>query len=248
MTLSYAQGRYANTLVDHNLYYNNGWLPEDQGGMWHAGVMVVREDNSWDPYPTLAELQAATPWEDHGQSGSPAFWDYNLDDHALHDGSWPDFHLTPASTFAIDQGTAALPASLLALLDLFDVADFHWGPAYDLGRYEAGFALLVAPPSQAIDPGGTARYTLSLSPPDLPFSVALAEPSLPSGLTGHLSQASLTGTETATLAITDTHTTAPGIWYSIEVSGSGGGFSSSANVGLLVGGDKLYLPVLNKLR
>ena len=30
--LSDADGVFENTTIDHNLYYNNGWRPYDQGG------------------------------------------------------------------------------------------------------------------------------------------------------------------------------------------------------------------------
>jgi len=104
MAINYAEGRTQNMAVDYNLYHNNGW-----GDMWHAGPMVVRQMSSegslsWEPWQTLAEVQANTPWEDHGVAGDPAFWDYDVGDHDLHDGSWPDFHLTPASSDAIDGG------------------------------------------------------------------------------------------------------------------------------------------------
>ena len=99
-------------------------------------------------YQTLAAIQANTPWEDHGVGGDPGFWDYDSADHDLFDGSWPDFHLTSASANALDRGTTALPDSLIALLDAFEVTDFRRGQAYDIGRYEGGFAVLASPAVQ----------------------------------------------------------------------------------------------------
>ena len=64
----------------------------------------------------------------------------------------------------------ALPASLTALLVKFNVDDYLWGAALDIGRYEAGYQLLAAPVAQRIEPGGTAQFTLSLYPSDVPFS------------------------------------------------------------------------------
>ena len=78
-------------------------------------------------YPTLQDIQAGTNWEDHGVEGNPAFWDYDFSDHDLYDGSWPDLHLTTASSNAIDRGVVALPDSLITLLNKFGVFDPHWG-------------------------------------------------------------------------------------------------------------------------
>jgi hypothetical protein len=220
LSLSYAEGSYANMTIDHNLYFNNGWRSDEQGGMWKTGAMVIQEGGSWDPYPTLSEAQTNTPWEGHGLEGDPAFWSYNPADHDLHDGSWPDFHLTAASTDAIDQGATTLPASLTSLLEAFGVFDYHSGSAYDIGRYEAGFLLLAAPNSQAMDPGSTVHYILSLYPTDLPHTITLSAVSPSPYLTLNLSPAVLTGAQIATLTVSDTHAgpLLPGIWYILPIT------------------------------
>jgi hypothetical protein len=240
ISLHYAEGRYANTIVDYNLYQDNGWRPYEQGGIWHAGAMAIREGGSWNPYITLAEAQAATPWEDHGLEDDPAFWDYDLADHDLHDNSWPDFHLTSASA-AIDQGTASLPASLVALLDAYGIDDDYRGAAYDMGRYEAGFAILATPTSQAIDPGSRADYVLSLYPADLPHEVTLSVVNPSPGLTVTLSSNTLLPSGVVTLTVADGGAAAG--WYTLPVTGVGGGFTQAIDVGLLIGGVRLYLPV-----
>ena len=245
MTLSYEAGHTANMTIDHNLYFNNGWRAWDQGGMWHAGTMVVRESGSWDPYPTLAEAQAATPWEDAGQEGDPTLWSYDPADHDLHDGSWPDFHLTSGSTIAIDQGVTALPASLTALLTKFGVDDTHWGAALDIGRYEAGFQLLAAPIAQGIEPGGTAQFSLSLYPSDVPFTVMLSVINPSPSLTVSLSSQVLTPATPVTFTVT--HDGTPGTQvYTLSITGTSGGFTRTAQVALLVGGTRVYLPILRK--
>ncbi|HET92057.1 MAG TPA: DUF1565 domain-containing protein [Chloroflexi bacterium] len=247
ISLSYADGRYENVTVDHNLYHNNGWRAYEDGGMWRAGPMVVREGDSYDPYETLADVQANTPWEDHGVVGDPAFWDYDLGDHDLDDGSWPDFHLTAASIHAIDRGTLALPGSLAALLDAFDVDDFYRGTAFDIGRYEAGFAILPRPSVRAVDPGGAVTYTLRLYPPDLPHSVTLTAASPSPSLTLVLDPAVVALGGDATLTVTDSHSGSallPGLRHAIPITGSGGGFTDAVRVGLLVGGGRVYLPMV----
>jgi hypothetical protein len=244
VAIEYVEGRTANMMVDHNLYHGNGW-----GGMWHAGPMVVRQRSSgglsWEPQQTLGDVQANTPWEDHGVAGDPVFYDYDLADHDMHDGSWPDFHLTLASTNAIDGGTAQLPTSLVALLDTFEVDDTTWGTAIDIGRYEAGFAVIPAPAFQAIEAGGTAYYALAIYPPDLPHAVTLTLSTPPAGLTYALSSGVVTPGSVVTLTVThDGSQAGLDAWHTISITGDGGGFTQMTDVGLLVGGERIYLPIV----
>lgn len=243
-------GVYGNLAIDHNLYFNNGWRSWEAGGLWNPGAMTIyRDDGSNEYYQTLAEIQAGTFWEGHGQAGDPHFWDYDVDDHDLHDGSWPDFHPTSASDRLMDQGTVVLPDSLATLLDAFAVEDLHWGDAYDIGRYEAGFGLLAEPPSRGIEPGGMAQYALRLYPPDLPFDVTLLAATPSPSLTLSLDPAVIGGEAIATLTLTDSHsesTLLSGMRYTVPITGTGGGFVQSTFVGLLVGGTRIYLPTISR--
>jgi hypothetical protein len=246
IVLSDADGDYGNLLLDHNLYNGNGWRAYEDGGSWKPGAMVVyrgADPNKY--YPTLADIQANTPWETHGVAGDPSFWDYDPDDHDLHDGSWPDFHLTAESNNAIDRGTTALPDSLVRLLDHFEVQDPHWGQAFDIGRYEAGFGISATPAIQGMDAGGVAHYALRLVPDDLPHNVTLnaTSPSPDLGIT--ITPTVLGPGDVATLSVTDTGSTgAAGSWYTIRVKGTGGGFTRTTSVQLIVGGKPIYLPLM----
>jgi hypothetical protein len=177
--------------------------------------------------------------------GTPAFWDYNIDDHDLFDGSWPDLHLTASSLNAIDKGTEALPDSLSALLDKFGVNDPHWGTEFDIGRYEAGFAIQPSPIMLYIDPGGVAHSTLGLYPIDLPFPVTLNVSSPSPRLVVTLEPTIITSTISATLTISDTQggPPIPGLFFNIQISGDGSGFTNNTIVHLLIGGTQIYLPV-----
>jgi hypothetical protein len=95
------------------------------------------DDGADEYYPTPAESQARTRWEDHGQASDPHFWDYGVEDHDLHDGSWPDFHPTIASDKLMDQRTVTLPDSLATLLTaLLIITDSHSGSPLPSGvRY-----------------------------------------------------------------------------------------------------------------
>ncbi len=249
---TYAEGRTANTVIDHNLYSSNGWRSYDQGGIWRVGDILVRQtradgSSTYEPYAALAEAQAATPWEAHGMSGDPAFWRYDRADHDLLDGSWPDFHLTAASNAAIDRGAAALPDSLTALLTQFGVGDWHWGPAYDIGRYEAGFALHAEPAEQTIRPGGTAAYRLRLEPPDLPHTVTLSV-ALPSPhLAAELSSTVASPSAAVTLTLSHDRTAGAGLRYEVPITATGGGFLRTSVVRLAVEGARLFLPLGSRL-
>ncbi|MFZ6028746.1 MAG: right-handed parallel beta-helix repeat-containing protein [Chloroflexota bacterium] len=251
LSVGLVAGRSANTFIDNNLYYNNGWRTYENGGIWHAGAMVVTEYNeahsssSWKPYASLPEAQAATPWEDHGVNGDPSVWDYDLADHNLFDGSWPDFHLTPASTSAIDAGLSSLPASLTALLDRFGIADYRSGSAYDIGRYEAGYTLQASPFAQAIRPGETATYTLKTFPTDLPYPVVLSVAGPSSHLTVTLSSDTLVPGGSVTLHASHDGTPETRA-CTLQVNANGGGFSQNVALQLLIGGERIYLPVVSR--
>jgi hypothetical protein len=131
-------------------------------------------------------------------------------------------------------------------LTLFDVEDHHWGAALDIGRYEAGFVVVAEPTSQAIDVAGVARYVLYLYPPDLPHAVALTLPSPPAGLSYDPSSSVLAAALPVTLTVThDGSPQGQGEWLTVSITGTGGGFVQSAEVLLLVGGYRVYFPLVS---
>ncbi|HPH96904.1 MAG TPA: right-handed parallel beta-helix repeat-containing protein [Anaerolineaceae bacterium] len=246
LSLSYASGSTANIIVDRNLYFGNGWRSYEQGGLWHAGAVVIRDGSSYDTYPTLAEAQAATPWEDHGIDGDPNLWNYAFPDHAIWDGSWPDFHLTSSSLNAIDKGSSSLPPSLAALLRKFGGSDRIEGSALDIGRFEAGATLVATPISQVVEPGGTVIFTLSLFPSDTPYHLTISAPSPSTDLQVIPDETVISASETIHLTVTDINGSARTGWYAIPVTASGDGFSSTLTLHLLVGGSFWLFPLVIK--
>jgi hypothetical protein len=244
--ISSADGNYPNTTINHNLYFNNGWTPNPPSSIWKPGAMMAAGTSSSQWYQTLGEIQANTVWEAQGMEGDPVFWSYNLADHDPHDGSWPDFHLTAASANAIDKGTTTLPPALTALLNRFGVHDWHAGTAYDIGRHEGGFELLADPPGRSIEPGGTARYSLRVDPSDLPYAVTLTATSPSPDLFVALSPTVLAPGATATLIAADGQvgTSEFSRWYTVPITGAGGGFTRAGHVTLLVNGAHVYLPLV----
>lgn len=235
---------FGNMVIDHNLYFNNGWRSYEDGGVWMPGAMAVRTPEGQHYYPTISDIrQHPMGWEAHGVAGDPTFQRYDPHDHNLTDGSWPDFHLTPASDRAIDAGDA-LPASLVALLDLFAVDDPLWGTAYDIGRYEGSLMVSTTPPAQRIEPGGTAVYVLSVkSVSDFasPVTIAAGVPDLRFDLI--LDPSSISSSADVILTVDD-RGSASGLWYSLPITLTGDGFTWTERVDLLVGGSQIYLPLL----
>ena len=94
-------------------------------------------------------------------------------------------------------------------------------------------------------PGGSAQYTLSLSPQDVPFSVDLSLSDPSTHITPTLSAQRLSPGEPITLTLA--HDGTPGTQvYTLTISATGSGFTGSAKVDLLVGGNVLYLPAIRR--
>jgi hypothetical protein len=126
------------------------------------------------------------------------------------------------------------------------------GPAPDVGAYERpdySFTLGGERPFQAIQPGQSAVYPLRVSALGaFSASVALAHSPPPPSLIASLSPASIAPGETAALTLTDTHsgTLVPGLMHSLVITGSSQGLTDTWTVNLLVGGARLYLPLVIK--
>jgi hypothetical protein len=108
--------------------------------------------------------------------------------------------------------------------------------------------LTAAPLSRTIAPGGVVTYTLTVQPVgSFSATVTLVAASSAPSLTLGLTPAVVTLPGVSTLTVTDTHTGSallPGLQYTISITGTGGGLTRTANVNLLVGGMRVYLPLI----
>jgi hypothetical protein len=238
-----ADENFGDMVIENNLYYNNGWRTYDDGGVWKPGAMTVRTPGTQKYYQTVREIQEHPyRWEANGVEGDPGFLAYDPSDHELTVAHWPDFHLTPASDKAIDQG-AELPDSLTALLGTFGVEDPRWGSGWDVGAYEGSFVVSVSPPTQNVEPGETAFYSLLVqSVGEFTAPVTLDADSPDPRFKLVLSPDVVTSDGEVTLTVTDTQGGGGGP-YSIPVVAAGGGFTRTTTVGLWVGGSEVYLPL-----
>ena len=177
----------------------------------------------------LATFQSLTGQEPHGLNVEPGFagamsGDYTLD---------------PASEM-IDAGVI-IPG----------INDDYVGTGPDVGAYEYqgyGFTLTTTPSSRAISPGGVARYDIGVQTiGGFTHTVTLVAASPSPSLTLSLAPTALDSAGQGTLTLTDTHpgpTLLPGLWYTIPITGTGDGVTQTTSVNLLVGGARVYLPVI----
>jgi hypothetical protein len=228
--LIYARNNvWAGTDYALNNYNTGNPIDLDYDDLWNAGANdLIRWDGT--RYSTLADFAAATGQEQHGLNVEPDFTDALAGDYTL----------APSSDL-IDAG-----------LVIPGINDDYAGAAPDIGAYEYeadyGFTLSVDPPSQGIAPGGVATYTVAVVPVGgFTETVALVTASPSPSLTVSLAPASLELPGQATLRVTDTHTgpsLLPGLYHTIPVTGTGGGVTQTVHAGLLVGGTRLYLPLV----
>ena len=125
------------------------------------------------------------------------------------------------------------------------------GNAPDLGALEvmigAPFYLTASPSASAILPGGGVTFTVQLNGlAGFTDSVDLNASPVPPDLQASLSPTQLSPGESASLVLQDTHTgpLMPGIQHTIVVSGTNQEVYSAVEVRLLVGGARLYLPIV----
>lgn len=126
------------------------------------------------------------------------------------------------------------------------------GGASDLGAFEYqgyGFTLSASPGARAIEPGGVATYTLNVQAlggftETVTLTATSPSPSLLLGLV----PASLTPTGQATLVVTSTHAgpLLPGLYYSVPVTATAPGLTRTLTVGVLVGGVRVWVPVIDR--
>lgn len=230
--LIYARNNiWAGTDYALNNYNTTQLVNLDYDDLWNDGANdLVRWDNT--RYATLADFIAATGHESHGFSVEPGFAD----------PAGGDYTLDPSSAL-IDAG-----------LVIPGINDQYAGAGPEIGAFEYegyGFSLSVAPASQGIDPGGVAVYGIEVWPVGgFSDTVRLIAASPSSSLTVALTPRDLAPPGQATLVMTDTHSgmLLPGLWYLVPITATGRGVTQTVSVGLLVGGARLYLPLVLKQR
>jgi hypothetical protein len=179
---------------------------------------------------TLLELQAATGQELHGLNALPGFADATSGDYTLTD-----------SSELVDEG-----------LIIPGINDDYLGSAPDIGAFEYngfGFSLSATPNMDAIQPGGTAVFTISLQAQGgFSDTVQLSFSNPSPDLIVSLEADQVVPPAQVALTITDTHGTPlpVGLLYTIPITASSADLTQSINIYLLIGGMQVLLPLAFK--
>jgi hypothetical protein len=199
----------------------------DYDDLWNDNVGdLVRWDGT--RYATLGAFTSGTGQEAHALSVEPGFVDAGGGDYSL------------------SQGSDLIDSGLL----IPGINDSYVGAAPDIGAYEYpgyGFALVANPGLRAVEPGGVATYSILVEPMRaFTASVTLTAEVPAASLELTLDPGTVSPPGEATLSITDTNSgpaSVAGEWYTVPITGTGGGITQTTSVGLLVGGEVTFLPV-----
>jgi hypothetical protein len=121
----------------------------------------------------------------------------------------------------------------------------------DSGQVLTDFTLSPSPAARAIDPGDSTSYQLATAvhgywSGPITVTVSAPSPSVTIGLSGSIAAAVMPVPGSIALLVTDTHPIgSPAIWYAIPITATGG-VTHVSHVGLLIGGTKVYLPLVRK--
>lgn len=120
-----------------------------------------------------------------------------------------------------------------------------------LSPVDESFTLNAVPSSRVIDPGSGTTYLLKVQSTSLftkPVTLNITNPA-PAFLNMSPTSSTFSPPGQVTLTITDLHLPGqliPGAWYAIPATASGGGFTRTITMNLLVGGTRSYLPTILK--
>jgi hypothetical protein len=124
------------------------------------------------------------------------------------------------------------------------------GAAPDIGAFEYqgyGFTLNAAPSARAILPGEVATFAVSIQPIGSFTATVALTISLPSSdLSINLAPLSIVPPGTATLIITSSASISTPTWFTIPITATSAGITQTIGVKLLVGGERVYLPIIRK--
>lgn len=125
---------FGSLVIDHNLYWNNGW---DKGtGGTGADILVFRGLLNNLTLRGVEKIRHNTDWEENGLKDDPGYTAPGTRETGRY--RYPTLSFFPAAGQAalLDAGTVDLPSSLIQLLELFGITEQVCGEAWDIGRYE----------------------------------------------------------------------------------------------------------------
>ncbi|CAG0926821.1 hypothetical protein TFLX_00218 [Thermoflexales bacterium] len=193
-----------------------------------SGELAYWDELSDRHLNTLAELRMQTGQEMHGFNVLPGFAD----------AASGDYTLAPSSTL-IDKG-----------LYLPGINPGYVGAAPDIGAFEYqgyGFTLNALPSARAIRPGEAATFAVNVQPiGSFSATVTLTATRPSSSLVINLAPLSIVPPGAATLIVTSSAGILTPTWYAIPITATSTGITQTIGVNLLVGGERVYLPIIRK--
>ncbi len=177
---------------------------------------------------TLDELRAKTGQELHGFNVLPGFANASTSDYTL-----------AASSTLIDKGVY-LPG----------INTGYVGTAPDIGAFEYrgyGFTLSAVPSARVILPGEATNFAVNVQPiGSFTATVALTATNPSANLIVNLAPLSIAPPGAATLIVTSSLSISTPTWFTIPITATTAGITQTIGVNLLVGGERVYLPVIRK--
>ncbi len=244
------------TFINNTVYNNgsSGW----GGGFYNDNpdvTDIVVRNNIFGQNPTsqIVNESTASLTVDHNLIDGSQEYAYAINGTDYVEGD-PRFLNAPGADFRLQTDSPALDRG--SSVDAPD-GDFEGNPrpqdgdgdgtsTYDIGAFEVA-GLTATPRSRAIDLGGVATYTIHVGA-IFTSTVTLVIDSPPPSLTWQLAPTQVYPPGQVTLVVTDSHpgpVLLPGLWYSIPITATDG-ITRTTSVRLLVGGTRLYLPVILK--
>jgi hypothetical protein len=150
---------------------------------------------------------------------------------------------------AIEAGSPAVDAGAVGCPGLDQRGVEREGPC-DIGAYEYHSQLVFPQPAKAAIPGGETKFEVLIQTRDSvteSFVLTVGNPN--PKLDVSINPPSITKEQIGVIAITNTYTDtlmSPGIWHTLPVTATGTSLSLSGQVQLLVGGVRIFLPMVIK--
>ena len=156
----------------------------------------------------------------------------------------------PTLTMALSDGSPAINNGVNSGCPATDQRGEPREGQCDIGAYEYKVSKLEAnPSSRSILPGQAATYQIQvLSSAPISDPLTLSATNIYPDLNMSLTPSQILPGQTATLTLTDTRSGSlnPGVWHTIPITGTNGDLTLTTEVTLLVGGSRVYLPMITK--
>ena len=156
----------------------------------------------------------------------------------------------PTLTMALSDGSPAINNGINSGCPATDQRGEPREGQCDIGAYEYKVSKLEAnPSSRSILPGQAATFQIQvLSSAPISDPLTLSATNIYPDLNMSLTPSQILPGQTATLTLTDTRSGSlnPGVWHTIPIDATNGDLTFNIEVTLLIGGERVYLPMISR--